>query len=233
MFSDIFKGRGFPSLPLLKSLRVTGGATAIMNKLIAETNYDNTRVVASGVITTDLAGVIKDTHWVLMGALRRATWAASKIWKDADKDVHVIFRFPDLSVFEFPATSNMSAWVNHDQLDVRFLKKSAKEAIDWETAAEMGVGDMVIRAIIVPGSVHEASVWVVAAPISKETLASKVSLAEVNSVGIPYISIPMTEMEEGGPNTFSAGKAVTATMVRQETNEGVGMGLLPFSPSST
>ena len=229
IYNQIFKGKEIPSIQLLKSLRVQGGSTALKAKLINDINYDNTKILAAGVITTDPAGAIKSTHWVLMGALKMVTWPASKIWKDASKDVQIILRFPDLTVFEFPAASNMSAWNEGGQLDVRFAKKSTKEVIDSHTAYNMGVGDFSARAIIVPGNIHEASVWIGVVPASKEDLAEELSMATVNDHGIPHISLPLEEMDSEAATTFSAGKAVTATMIQQELpNQGLGMAILPF-----
>ena len=35
---------------------------------------------------------------------------AKKIWKEADKDIQVVFKFPDPTVFESLPTLNMSTW---------------------------------------------------------------------------------------------------------------------------
>ena len=200
---------------------------ALVNKLVQDVNYDKTKILATAVITTDPAGVIKDTHWILMGAFKVMTYPATKIWKDAHKDVQVVFRFPDLTVFEFPSSSNMSAWNDIEQMDVRFIRKSTKEIIDGDVAATMGLGDMVIRAIIVPGNPFEASVWIAVAPLSKDGLVDTVNLADINDYSIPYIPIHVEEAEDEAPNTFSTGKAVTM-MRQEEPGLGLGMGILPF-----
>ena len=229
IYDQIFKGREVPSPHLLRTLRVSGGSTALLEKLRRDINYDGIKILSTGIFTTDPAGIIKSTSWTLLGAVKTVTISASKIWKDAEKNTQVVFRFPDLSVFEFPSMSNVSAWCERDQLDIRFVDKSKKTVIDWETATGMGVGDLCVRALVVPGSIREASVWITVSPLGKAELVEMFTLAGVNDPAIPHISLPIEEMDEGSPHTFSAGKAVTATLIHQEPpNSGLGMGVLPF-----
>lgn len=225
----VFGGAGLPSLTVLKSLRVSGGAAALVDKLQQETDYDRMKVIAAGVITTDSVGNVKSTHWVTAGTLKTASTAANKIWPGANKDIQVIFRITDLTIFEFPACSNMSAWLDAYDVDARFASKATKAHIDWEEARTRGVGNLSVRAVVVPGTHMEASVWISVIPMNLAELTDKVGTTTVNSPSIPHITIHVEEMEENAPSTFSNGRAVTATLVQQEMpQQNLGMGCLPF-----
>ena len=93
----IMNGRNVPSQDLLKSLRVDRGIAALVTKLQSDIDYDNTKVIASGIITTDQTGNIKSTHWVTAGSLKTSHTSANRIWLGADKDVQVVFRMKDLT----------------------------------------------------------------------------------------------------------------------------------------
>jgi hypothetical protein len=215
-------------------MRVSGGSTALAEKLRRDVDYDGVKLIATGIVTTDQAGAIKSTHWVALGALKTIQMPAQRIWIDANKQIQVVIRIPDMAIFEFPATSNMSAWVDRNDLDIRFVNKTDRCTLDWEEARTMGVEDVIARAIIVPGSHQEATVWVAVVPLGKEELADKVGGHDVNHHGIPHISLPLDEQEVDAPNTFSAGKAVTATLIQQELpNQGFGMGTLAFIDCTT
>ena len=152
----IFKGRNLPSNDLLRSLRVSGGSTAIANKLCNEINYDRIKTLGMGIITTDQDGVIKSTNWLLLGSLQTIVTPAKNIWNDAHKDLSIVLRIKDLSIFEFRPCKNISAWIERESLDIRIVNKITKKALDWEASKEQGVGDVTARAIIVPGSPTEA-----------------------------------------------------------------------------
>ena len=229
-FNPIFKGRGVPSPTILRSLRVQGGSAALSNKLAVDVDYDKVKLLGAGVITTDQAGAIKSTHWVVMGAVKTIVTPASKIWPEASKDIQVVIRIPDLTIFEFPAMSNMSDWVDRYDLDVRFVNKTDRKSVDFETvAAGSGIREFSARVVIVPGSPTEASLWITVIPYDKAGLRAEVGLAAVNDVSVPHIAVPLIEMEDNAAKTFSSGKAVTATLIQQELpGSNLGMGLLPF-----
>ena len=48
MFDHIYKYRGQPTQQLLKSLQISGGFTAIKNRLVKEIKYDEIRILATG-----------------------------------------------------------------------------------------------------------------------------------------------------------------------------------------
>ena len=149
--------------------------------------------------------------------------------KEKNERKKVVFKFLDLTVFEFPPNCNMSAWIDHEQLDICLIKKSNKEFIDWEDANTLGIGRLSIRAIIVPGSGKEASVLIATSPMSREEIRKQLGIQALNDTRLPYISILKDEINNGYPRTFSRGKAFTATLVQQEKPAwSVGMGVLPF-----
>ena len=219
-----------PSLQLLRRLRVSGGSVAVGVKLAEEEGHDGKRIVAVPVLTVDNTGRIRTSTWTVLGGLATMDCAASSIWKDAEDDIHVVFRFPDLSVFQFLAESNVSAWLERQAVDVRFINKSTKRRLDFEEAALRGVGELIIRAHIVPGSMKEASLWISVYPTSKAELVAKlVPQRNLNVLAIPHLSLRAKEADELGLRTFSRGKSVTATLEKQEEDDlGLGMGVLAY-----
>ena len=225
----IFKGRRSPTLQQLQSLRVLGGSAALTEKLVNDISYDNVKIIAAGIVTTDQSGAIKSTHWSVMGSVKDTVIQARKIWHQADKDVQVLIRMKDLTLFEFPASTNISGWLDRSDIDIRLIKKSDRSQIDWEAASDKGIGDLSARMIIVPGNPREASLWISVIPLSAEDLASKVGLGNINNPAIPHIVLSLEEAEENAANTFSSGRAVTATLIQQELpTAGLGMGTLAF-----
>ena len=230
----VFKGKLPPTNQQLQALRVPGGSAALLDKLQKEIKYDRVKILAAGVVTTDQNGLIKSTHWTAMGAVKAVNLPAHRIWVDADKDVQVVLRFKDLTIFEFPASSNMSAWLHRSDLNIRFFNKSDKTEMDWDTAQAKGIEELSVRMVIVPGNPREASMWITVIPLSMDDLTIKVGQPEMNNPAIPHITLALEEMEENAATTFSSGKAVTATLIQQEQpNMGLGMGTMAFIDCTT
>ena len=74
-------------------------------------------------------------------------FSATSIWAGADKKLKVTIRLDDLSVFSFTssnASSNLSAWLDHEDLDVVTFSLVGQggepQAIDFNEAKQHGAG---------------------------------------------------------------------------------------------
>ena len=45
MYDPLFKGKEIPSIQLLRTLRVTGGSTALAEKLVRDIDYDGAKIL--------------------------------------------------------------------------------------------------------------------------------------------------------------------------------------------
>ena len=72
---------------------------------------------------------IGSTNWMLVGGIKPITCPASHIWKDALRNVRVTIDIKDLSIFDFPPTSNISRWLDSDAVPIAFHKKDGRDKV--------------------------------------------------------------------------------------------------------
>ena len=109
-------------------------------------------------------------------------------------------------MFEFPASSNISHWVDSAALRVSYVEKKAggvRTTLDEVSTLTKGIGAFSMRAHIIPTSTRVAHVWVTVTPFSLSSLKEKLGTTKLNSPQIPTISLPLARIENEGTPTKS------------------------------
>ena len=144
-FQKIFEGT--KSLPedFIRRCMVSGGAVAISDKLKKDHGWDGEKLMAAPAMVLE-GGVIVDSHWCLLGKLKDMVFSATTIWAGAEKDLKVTVRVDDLAMFTFSSSnsSNLSAWLDRDEMDVTFSlvgQGGEIQVIDFNEAKQRGAGE--------------------------------------------------------------------------------------------
>ena len=114
---SIFRGSNTPSVSTIKSLSLDGGATALATRLTDE-GWNGRKIHSAGMLITDDTGTIRSDRWVVLGALKPTTCPGKHIWVGCDPSVHIVINIEDLTVFDFPAASNISYWNGRQEMDI-------------------------------------------------------------------------------------------------------------------
>ena len=144
-FHKIFEGT--KSLPedFIRRCMVSGGAVAIGDKLKKDHGWDGEKLMAAPAMVLE-GGVIVDSHWCLLGKLKDMVFSATTIWAGAEKEMKVTVRVDDLAMFTFSSSnsSNLSAWLDRDEMDVTFSlvgQGGETQVIDFNEAKQRGAGE--------------------------------------------------------------------------------------------
>ena len=205
----------------MESLTVSGGSNAIKGKLSANHGWDGNAPFALLSHRLGVDGEIQSTNWHLFGSLRPIVWPINNIWAGTLNNIRINIDLKDLAMFEFPASSNISHWVDSAALRVSYVEKKAggvRSTLDEVSAVTKGIGAFSMRAHIIPTSTRVANVWVTVTPFSLSSLKEKLGTARLNSPQIPTISLPLARIENEGTPT----KSVEATL---GVSEPQGLGL--------
>ena len=207
----------------MESLTVSGGSNAIKGKLSTNHGWDGNAPFALLSHRLGVDGEIQSTNWHLFGSLRPIVWPINNIWAGTLNNILINIDLKDLAMFEFPANSNISHWVDSVALRVSYIEKKAggvRSTLDEVSALTKGIGAFSMRAHIIPTSTRVANVWVTVTPFSVTTLKDKLGTAKLNSPQIPTISLPLARVENEGTPT----KSVEATLGVPEP-QGLGLGI--------
>ena len=109
-------GKSVPKEVLEESVFV-GGAAALANKLRIEFGWDGVKLRAVVVLTVE-GGSVVDSHWSIFGRLNDLRFPATSVWVNVDKDLKVVVKMEDLSMFTFPGNTHLSQWLDRDELEV-------------------------------------------------------------------------------------------------------------------
>ena len=99
---------------------------------------------------------------------------ANDLWSIATQGVEVSLRFVDLSILKWTTEGdvrNLSAWVQDKEVNVTITKDDKEIPIAGK--AKYGVGDFVIRFLVLPGWVDQSLLYAGVLPYSKEALEDK------------------------------------------------------------
>ena len=96
----------------MESLTVSGGSNAIKEKLSANHAWDGNTPYALLSHRLGADGEIQSSNWHLLGSLRPVVWPINNIWAGAHNSTRVTIDLKDLTIFEFPPSSNISHWVD-------------------------------------------------------------------------------------------------------------------------
>ena len=150
-FHKIFGGKKTLPEDFMRKCMVSGGAVTISEKLVRDHGWDGEKLMAAPVMVVE-AGVVADSHWVLLGKLKDVVFSASSVWARADKRLKVTVRLDDLSVFSFSSsnsTPNLSAWLDQEDLDMVSFSTVGQGgetlAIDFNEAKQLGAGGCLLR----------------------------------------------------------------------------------------
>ena len=110
------EGKSVPKEVLEGSVFV-GGAAALANKLKNEFGWDGVKLRAVVVLTVE-GGSVVDSHWSIFGRLNDLRFPATSVWVNVDKDLKVVVKMEDLSMFTFPGNTHLSQWLDRDELEV-------------------------------------------------------------------------------------------------------------------
>ena len=205
----------------MESLTVSGGSNAIMEKLSANHAWDGNTPFTLLSHRLGADGEIQSSNWHLLGSLRPIVWPINNIWAGAHSNTRVNIDLKDLAMFEFPASSNISHWVDSAALRLSYVEKKAggvRTTLDEVSTLTKGIGAFSMRAHIIPTSTRVAHVWVTVTPFSLSSLKEKLGTARLNSPQIPTISLPLARIENEGTPT----KSVEATLGVPEP-QGLGL----------
>ena len=119
MLHKIFAGRKKVPENEMRASMITGGAVTLGLKLQQDHGWNGTSLLAAPVAVVE-AGAVVDSHWVVLGGLKDLSFSANLLWPRASKDLKVIVKLSDLSMFSFGKTPNLSQWLEKDELEVNF-----------------------------------------------------------------------------------------------------------------
>ena len=158
----------------------------------------------------------------VIGGLKDLVFAANLVWPEGKKEIKVIVKLDDLSMFTF-GESNISEWLDRGGLGGTYEVNG--DEVTFEEAKRYGVDEFCLRLLVVPSSHTGASVNVGAHPSTKDRLKQR--LAENYNTGqTPHISL---QVQEASPNGIKSGRAAHALFTRQELpNDGYGVGVLAW-----
>ena len=139
----------------------------------------------------------------------------------------------DLSVFQFPGNSSVSAWIDREALTVTYTNRppgTQSATVDAPTAQTKGVGTFAIRANIVPISKEEASFWISFVPFSTAELTVKLGAALARSPQVPSISLPIAGGHPADKPGAKSSRAVLGVQGPPDNDFGIGpLALLDIS----
>ena len=190
----------------MESLTVSGGSTAIKEKLTANHAWDGNTPYALLSHRLGADGEIQSSNWHLLGSLRPVVCPINNIWAGAHNSTRVTIDLKDLAIFEFPPSSNISHWVDSAALRLTYVEKKAggaRTTLDEVSTLTKGIGAFSMRAHIIPTATRVAHVWVTVTPFSLPSLKEKLGTARLNSPQIPTISLPLARIENEGTPTKS------------------------------
>jgi hypothetical protein len=195
--------------------------------------WNGTSLLAAPIAVVE-AGAVVDTHWTILGGLKDLSFSANLVWPRAAKEMKVVVRLADLSMFTFAATPNLSDWLCRNELEVTFThtvtapgEPAITSNISYEQAQQHGAGEFCLRCLITPKDHLGAGLWVAASPYSKATLQQRLG-ANFNSHLTPHITLTVNALTPY-PNASRAGRSAYALFSRQEQlGDGFGFGVLPW-----
>ena len=177
----------------------TFGGSATMKALLKDKcNWDgqSPRALVSHRLGQD--PIIESSNWMLVGSIKPISCPASHIWKDAHRDLRVTIDIKDFTVFDFPPVANVSRWLDSGSFPIVFSKKVGREKVrlSLQEAKDGGVGNLCIRAIVIPCSTKEAHIWVGASPFTSSELKDKLSPVTYETGRAPTISLPISQLSD-------------------------------------
>lgn len=180
-------------------------------------------------------GAYTGSQWVGAGKLDAGavTISASTIFPNAAKGLQLAL-ITDLDMFDFPSSGCNFSSYREVPYQVPVVAYMGKEMITWERATELGARDFCMRVVVLPVSTREVLVQVGVSPMSLDEL--KESFGEVFEQ--PYFPNTMVKVSKSqnklpsfmGNKTSSLVKPVELVL---EDTEGMGMGVLPFTTTSS
>ena len=230
--NKVFSGKKVIPETTLKQMVISGGSVALAEKLRQSHGWDSNTIMAAPIAVME-SGVVTDNHWVLLGSLKPIKFSANSVWPEAPKDLRVIIDMPDLTVFTFAGSTNLSYWLDREELEVSYthtvVEREAEQPIvnkiSYDQAVTMGVGEFAVRAMVVPKDVKGAGIWIGAVPHKKATIQARLG-DNTNCHRTPHITLQLAEVN---PSPLSKGRAVYAVMTQQEqAGEGFGFGVIPW-----
>ena len=175
-----------------------------------------------------------DSHWVVLGGLKDLAFSANLLWTRAPKDLKVIVKLADLSMFSFGKTPNLFQWLEKEELEVNYThtvvapgEPAITSHLSAEQAQQHGAGDFCLRVLLTPKDHLGAGLWVAATPYSRQVLQQRLG-ANYNTHLAPHITLAVQELTPY-PNVAKFGRSCYAMFSRQEqAKDGFGYGVLPW-----
>ena len=193
--SPLFLKRNPLTKATLSSLHVRGSGVQVDDAL-SRKGWEGEEAIIAAVITSDpVSGNIKGSRYETHGALaNEVQFKAKDLWSIAKQGVEVSLRFDDLSILKWATEGdvrNLSAWVQDKEVNVT-ITKDDKE-IQIADKAKHGVGDFVIRFLVLPVSVDQSLLYAGILPFSKETLEDKLKACgrSLESTTIPTVPLKL------------------------------------------
>ena len=188
-FDKVFDGKKAIPEEVMRRCMIAGGSVALGAKLREEHNWDGESLLAAPMLVLE-GGVVVDSNWCIVGKLQDMSLTAAAVWAGADKEMRVVVRMTDMSMFSF-SSSNLSSWLDRTELEVTFLypgQTGELEPIPFNEACAKGAGEFCIRALICPTSHTGGNIWVAAHPSTKAEM--KARLGDTYSThATPHITI--------------------------------------------
>ena len=186
-------------------------------------------------MTLGQQGAYTGSQWVGGGKLDAGavTISASTIFPNAAKGLQLAL-ITDLDMFDFPSSGCNFSMYREVPYQVPVVAYMGKDMITWERATELGARDFCMRVVVLPVSTREVLVQVGVTPLSLDEL--KESYGEVFEQ--PYFPNTMVKVSKSqnklpsfmGNKTSSLVKPVELVL---EDQEGMGMGVLPFTTTAS
>ena len=229
----IFSGRKLLPEAEMRASMISGGSVTLAAKLQADHGWNGTSLLAAPIAVLE-AGAVVDTHWALFGGLKDVSFSANLLWPQAEKELKVVVKIADLSMFTFGASPNLSQWLGREELEVFFThtvvvpgQPGIASHVSFDQAGQHGAGEFSLRLLLTPKDHQGAGVWVAATPFSKAELVERLG-ANSNTHLTPHITLMVQELTPH-LNIPKTGRCCYAMFSRQEQQEdGFGFGVLPW-----
>ena len=176
-------------------------------------------MVSGGVVA--LAEKLRDVYgW----ALRDVEFPANNLWVGASKEVKVSVKVNDLSMFTFAGSTNLSHWLDREELEVEY--SMVEDILDYDQAKQRGVKEFALRLLVTQRDHRGVGVWIGASPHTRAELRTRLG-DNANSNCTPHITFPLHEVN---PYQGSkSGRAAYARFSREEqAGDKFGIAVIPW-----
>ena len=171
-----FKFRGELNEDVLDKLTIDGGTEKVKEMLTTVWEYGMEENIAVPVLMVGADGKLSGAKWVVCGKIEPRAVKAEQVWKEAQKDVYLDIKIPDLSIFTFyNRCRNVSGWLDSEALSWSVFRSENKKKIlvPAEKYQELGIQKFCLRICVLPNSATNAALTLAIVPLSKDELKKK------------------------------------------------------------